>query len=52
MKPQTIVQIAAYQNQLAHLEKDYWFERLPIQEYIVRHDAIKKRINELEKEDD
>jgi hypothetical protein len=52
MKQQTIIQIANYHNQLAYLEKEYWFERLPIQEYIVRFDAIKKRISELEQDND
>ena len=30
----------------------FWFHNLPTKEYIVRFDAIKKRINELEQEND
>ena len=51
-KQQNIMQIANYKQQLAELETQFWFHNLPTKEYIVRFDAIKKRINELEQEDD
>ena len=51
-KQQNIMQIANYKQQLAELETKFWFHNLPTKEYIVRFDAIKKRINELEQEDD
>ena len=51
-KQQNIMQIANYKQQLAELETQFWFNDLPTKEYMVRFDAIKKRINELEQEDD
>ena len=51
-KQQNIMQIANYKQQLAELETKFWFHNLPTKEYMVRFDAIKKRINELEQEDD
>ena len=51
-KQQNIMQIANYKQQLAELETQFWFNGLPTKEYMVRFDAIKKRINELEQEDD
>ena len=51
-KQQNIMQIANYKQQLAELETQFWFNGLPTKEYIVRFDGIKKRINELEQEDD
>ena len=51
-KQQNIMQIANYKQQLAELETKFWFNDLPTKEYMVRFDAIKKRINELEQEDD
>ena len=47
-----MLQIANYKQQLAELETKFWFHNLPTKEYIVRFDAIKKRINELEQEND
>ena len=47
-----MLQIANYKQQLAELETQFWFNGLPTKEYMVRFDAIKKRINELEQEDD
>ena len=47
-KQQNIMQIANYKQQLAELETQVWFNGLPTKEYIVRFDAIKKRIHELE----
>ena len=51
-KQQNIMQIANYKQQLTELETQFWFNGLPTKEYIVRFDAIKKRINELEQEND
>ena len=51
-KQKNMLQIANYKQQLAELETQFWFHNLPTKEYIVRFDAIKKRINELEQEDD
>ena len=39
-------------RQLAELDRYYWFEDMPEQEYIERFDAIKDRLHELEREDD
>ena len=47
-----MLQIANYKQQLAELETQFWFNDLPTKEYMVRFDAIKKRINELEQLDD
>ena len=51
-KQKNMLQIANYKQQLAQLETKFWFHNLPTKEYIVRFDAIKKRINELEQEND
>ena len=51
-KQKNIMDIANYKQQLAELETKFWFHNLPTKEYIVRFDAIKKRINELEQLDD
>ena len=51
-RQKNIMKIANYKQQLAELETQFWFNGLPTKEYIVRFDAIKKRINELEQEDD
>ena len=51
-KQKNMLQIANYKQQLAELETQFWFNGLPTKEYIVRFDAIKKRINELEQEND
>ena len=51
-KQKNMLQIANYKQQLAELETQFWFNDLPTKEYMVRFDAIKKRINELEQEDD
>ena len=50
-KQKNMLQIANYKQQLAELETQFWFHNLPTKEYIVRFDAIKKRINELEQEE-
>ena len=51
-KQKNMLQIANYKQQLAELETQFWFNDLPTKEYMVRFDAIKKRINELEQLDD
>ena len=51
-KQKNMLQIANYKQRLAELETQFWFNGLPTKEYIVRFDGIKKRINELEQEDD
>ena len=51
-KQKNMLQIANYKQQLAELETKFWFHNLPTKEYIVRFDAIKKRINELEQLND
>ena len=51
-KQKNMLQIANYKQQLAELETQFWFHNLPTKQYIVRFDGIKKRINELEHEDD
>ena len=51
-KQKNMLQIVNYKQQLAELETKFWFHNLPTKEYIVRFDAIKKRINELEQLDD
>ena len=51
-KQKNMLQIANYKQQLAELETKFWFHNLPTKEYMVRFDAIKKRINELEQLDD
>ena len=51
-KQKNIMEIANYKQQLAELETQFWFHGLPTKEYMVRFDAIKKRINELEQLDD
>ena len=42
--------IKNYYDQLAELQKKFWFERLDLKEYCVKYDAINKRIAELENE--
>jgi len=42
--------IKNYYDQLAELQKQYWFEGMQTKEYCVRYDAINKRIAELENE--
>ena len=51
-KQKNIMEIANYKQKLAELETQFWFNDLPTKEYMVRFDAIKKRINELEQEND
>ena len=42
--------IKNYYDQLAELQKKFWFERLDPKVYCVKYDAINKRIAELENE--
>ena len=42
--------IENYQHKLAELDRQYWFEDLPIKEFIVKSNGIIKRMNELENE--
>ena len=42
--------IENYQHKLAELDRQYWFEDLPLKEFIVKSDGIIKRMNELENE--
>ena len=42
--------IKNYYDQLAELQKQYWFEGMETKEYCVRYYAINKRIAELENE--
>tara|TARA_B100001175_G_scaffold127364_1_gene108340 strand:- start:155 stop:466 length:312 start_codon:yes stop_codon:yes gene_type:complete len=51
-KQKNMLQVANYKQQLAELETQFWFNGLPTKEYIVRFDGIKKRIQELEQEND
>ncbi len=46
------IQIINCKQQLAELDKYYWFEHMPEQEYIEMFDAIKNRLYELEREND
>tara|TARA_Y100001963_G_scaffold96315_1_gene132602 strand:- start:2762 stop:2980 length:219 start_codon:yes stop_codon:yes gene_type:complete len=46
------IRIINCKQQLAELDRYYWFEDMPEQEYIERFDEIQKRLNSLEKEDD
>ena len=48
MKNKDLIQ--NYQHQLAELDRQYWFENLPLKEFIVKSDGIIKRMNELEDE--
>ena len=47
-KQKDILQIANYRQQLAALEPQFWFKGLKAKDYMVRFDAIKNRIDELE----
>ena len=41
--------IENYYQQLAALQDAFWFDNLDVKEFLVRDEAIKKRIEELEK---
>ncbi len=52
MSQENMLKLANYKQQLAELETQYWFNDLPNMEYIVRHDILKKNIDELEELND
>jgi len=52
MNKDKTIRIINCKQQLAELDRYYWFEDMPEQEYIERFDAIKDRLHELEREDD
>ena len=52
MNKEKIIRIVNCKQQLAELDRYYWFEHMPEHEYIMRFDAIKGRLNKLEQEDD
>ena len=52
MNKEKTIRIINCKQQLAELDRYYWFEDMPEQEYIERFDAIKNRLHELEQEDD
>ena len=52
MNKDKTIRIINCKQQLAELDRYYWFEDMPEQEYIERFDAIKERLNSLEREDD
>ena len=41
--------IENYYQQLAALQDSFWFDNLDMKEFLVRDEAIKRRIEELEK---
>ena len=52
MNKEKIIRIINCKQQLAELDRYYWFEHMPEHEYLMRFDAIKERLNKLEQEDD
>tara|TARA_R100000781_G_scaffold65555_1_gene41247 strand:+ start:164 stop:382 length:219 start_codon:yes stop_codon:yes gene_type:complete len=46
------IRIINCKQQLAELDRYFWFENMPEEEYIERFDEIKERLNRLEEEDD
>ena len=52
MNKDKTIQIVNCKQQLAELDRYFWFENMPEQEYIERFDEIKERLNKLEEEDD
>ena len=52
MGKEKIIQIVNCKQQLAELDRYYWFENMPEHEYLMRFDAIKERLTRLEKKDD
>jgi len=52
MNEERIMRIVNCKQQLTELDRYYWFEDMPEEEYIERFDAIKNRLHELEREDD
>ena len=52
MNKDKTIQIVNCKQQLAELDRYFWFEDMPEEEYIERFDEIKERLNKLEEEDD
>ena len=52
MNKDKTIRIINCNQQLAELDRYYWFEHMPEHEYIMRFDAIKERLNKLEQKDD
>jgi len=52
MNKDKTIRIINCKRQLAELDRYYWFEHMPEDEYIERFDAIKEHLNRLEREDD
>ena len=52
MKKDKTIRIINCKQQLAELDRYFWFENMPEEEYIERFDEIKERLNRLEEEDD
>ena len=52
MSQENMLKIVNCKQQLAELDRHYWFENMPEHEYLMRFDAIKERLNKLEQKDD
>ena len=52
MNKDKTIRIINCKQQLAELDRYFWFEDMPEEEYIERFDEIKERLNKLEEEDD
>ena len=52
MNKQKIMRIINCKRQLAELDRHYWFENMPEEEYIERFDVIENRLHKLELEND
>ena len=52
MNQDKTIRIINCKQQLAELDRYFWFENMPEEEYIERFDEIKERLNRLEEEDD
>ena len=52
MNKDKTMRIVNCKQQLAELDRYFWFENMPEEEYIERFDEIKERLNKLEEEDD
>ena len=50
MKEQTLLKIANYKQQLAQLDKQWWFEGLDDKFYAINYDRINEEIRRLENE--
>jgi len=52
MNKEKIIRIVNCLQQLAELDKYYWFEHMPEHEYLTQLNAIENRLNKLEQGDD